>query len=677
MDPGRNGVATSLPHGPTVPTDGAVVALRPLRPAEVRIEGGFWADRQRVNRDVTIAAAAGRLAEAGNFHNLRLAAGSAEGAFAGRLFADSEVYKWLEALAWEQAREPSARMAEWQAAATALVAAAQAPDGYLNSYFQTGDRTGARYSDLPFGHELFCAGHLIQAGVAQCRGTGRDELLRVAIRCADHLVATFGPGRRQGVCGHPEVEMALVELYRLTGRGDYLDLAAYFIDARGHGLLGPGLFGDAYYQDRVPVREARAVEGHAVRAVFLAAGATDVSIETGDRALLEAVTAQWAEMVRGKTYLTGGIGARWEGECFGDPYELPPDAAYCETCAAHGSVLWSWRLLLATGEARYADLIERTLFNAFAAGLSLDGRTFFYANPLQLRREGHHSSSRSARRGRRPWFGTACCPPNVMRALASLDHYVATRDADGIQLHQYATGTVRAAFDGGAELSVTTDYPWDGRITVAVRAAPRRPWTLSFRVPAWCDTATASVNGTHVGTGCRPGAYLRLRRDWRPGDLIVLDLPMPARRTVADERVDAVRGCQAIERGPLVYCVEQADLPAGVSAEDVRLDRGDIATRWRPDLLGGVRVADAPGRAQPEPGFGGGEHAPRATGRAQPEPGSGGGELAPRDGLPYRRAGTGARRERPIRLTAIPYYAWANRELGPMRVWIPTVDGDR
>jgi uncharacterized protein len=627
--------------GPTAPTAGAAVLLRPLGLSEVRVEGGFWADRQRANREGAIAAAPGRLADAGNLHNLLLAAGATTGEFVGRLFADSEVYKWLEALAWERAREPGEWLARWEAETTALVAAAQEPDGYLDSYFQTGDRSGARFSDLAFGHEMFCAGHLIQAGVAQHRATGRDDLLGVATRCADHLVATFGPGRRAGVCGHPEIEMALVELYRHTGRGDYLELAAYFIDARGHGLLGPGLFGTSYYQDRVPVREARAVEGHAVRAVFLAAGAADVAVETGDRTLLDAVAAQWDDMVRGKTYLTGGVGARWEGESFGDAYELPPDAAYCETCAAYGSVLWSWRMLLATGEARHADLIERTLYNAFAAGLSLDGRAFFYANPLQHRRDGFHSSTRSARAGRRPWFNTACCPPNVMRGLSTLDHYLATQDTEGVQIHQYAAGRVRA---GGAELAVATDYPWDGRVAIEVRAAPPGPWTLSLRVPAWCDSPSATLNASPVPPSSS-GTYLRLRRVWCAGDRVVLDLPMPVRRTVADPRVDAVRGCQAIERGPLVYCLEQADLPPGVELADVRLPAGDIVPRLRPELLGGVWVAEAPGQAEESPSC---------------------------PGMPYRTADTAPSPGRPVPLTAIPYYLWANRGVGAMRVWIPT-----
>jgi DUF1680 family protein len=377
-----------------------------------------------------------------------------------------------------------------------------------------------------------------------------------------------------------------------------------------------------------------------VRALFLAAGVADLAAETGEDALLDAGLAQWDDMVSSKTYLTGGVGARWEGEAFGDPYELPPDRAYCETCAAHASILWSWRLLLATGEARFAELIERTLYNAFAAGLSLPGDAYFYTNPLQLRVGGRDTSSRSARHGRQPWYRTACCPPNVMRTLSSLDHYLATADDDGIQLQQYATATVEHA---DARLRLETDYPWDGRVEVTLLATPSREWTLSLRLPSWCEAPGASVNGQPVDGAAEPGGYLRLRCAWRPSDTIVLDLPMPPRRTVADERIDAVHGCVAIERGPLVYCVEQADQP---DLDHVQLTDGALTVRHQPELLGGVHVIEAPGSVV---------------------------DASEHTGLPYHD-GTDGPATRPVQLTAIPYYAWANRTVGPMRVWIPSAE---
>ncbi|HZC71514.1 MAG TPA: beta-L-arabinofuranosidase domain-containing protein [Jatrophihabitans sp.] len=633
------------PAGPTAPRASARTRLTPLALGAARITGGLWADRQRVNREVTIPAAHRKLVQSGNLDNFRRAAGNDRGGFRGRLFADSEVYKWLEALAWEQGREPSAELASWQTEATALIAAAQHADGYLNTYFQISPDGAERYADLTLGHELFCTGHMLQAAVAQRRATGVGSLLDVAVRAGDHLVATFGPDRLHGVCGHPEIETALVELYRETGNEDYLRLAAYFVDARGHGLLGPSMFGPSYHQDRVPVREAHTIEGHAVRALFLAAGVTDVYVETGDAALFDAMRAQWDDMVSGKSYLTGGVGARWEGESFGDRYELPPDRAYCETCAAHASILWSWRMLLITGEARYADLIERTLYNAFSSGLSLSGDRFFYTNPLQLRSDARDTSSRSVRHGRQPWLGTPCCPPNIMRMLASLDHYLATQTDEGVQIHQYADGKLGI---GGAEvvLRIATDYPWREEIDIEVEAAPDQPYTIALRIPGWCTAAEVGVNAGAPGAAPDPGSYLELRRRWAAGDRIQLRLPMPARRTYADERVDAVRDCVAVERGPLVYCVEQAD--HDVDVELIRDAGGALRATHRADLLGGVTVVDGPAVVVDE----------QPAGVGPPY----------RSGDPLRPAG------RPARFTAIPYYAWANRDIGPMRVWIPRAD---
>ena len=647
-----NQAAGRAAAGPVDPTTDAPVVLRPLPLGGARIEAGLWAQRQRANRDVTIPEGERRLREAGNIDNLRLAAGTGEGSYRGPVFQDSDVYKWLEAVAWEQGRAPSGTLADWQREVTAVVADAQAADGYLNSFVQVTRGDTDRFADLPFGHELYCAGHLIQAAVAQYRATGREELLQVATRFADYIGQTFGTDRRNELDGHEVVETALVELYRLTGRRGYLESASYFIDARGHGLIRP-VRDSSYFQDRVPVREATTVEGHAVRAMYLAAGAADVYAETGDKALVDALVRQWESMTASKTYLTGGLGSRWDGEAFGDPYELPADRGYCETCAAIGSIQWSWRMLLTTGEARYADLIERTLLNGFLAGISLRGSEFFYVNALQLRADAEKSDSRSPAYGRRPWFNVACCPPNIMRLLSSLDSYLATTDDAGIQLHQYAAGPIRAAVGAApVALDVATDYPWDGRVEVVVQETADQPWALSLRVPAWCAGAEASVNGaavhgsavhgSAVHGAARPGSYLRIERTWQRGDRVVLTLPMPARRKVADERTD-MRGCVAIERGPLVYCFEQIDQPAGVAVDDLVLEDAPLTESRRDDLLGGVTVVETSGRTVRRP-----DRAP-ALYRPESEP-----QLS-----------------EPVRLTAVPYFTWANRELGPMRVWTP------
>jgi uncharacterized protein len=388
---------TSQRHGgPIRLTASSTTVLRPAFASE--ISGGFWADRRRVNREVSIPAGWNRLHEAGNFHNLELAAGRRTGSYVNDLpFLDSDVYKWLEAVAWALA-DPvlgfslADQLLQQVRETEGLLRDAQQPDGYLDSYFQV-RFPGERFVQLQWGHELYCAGHLIQAAVALHRTTGDPGLLKVARRVADVVVDTFGtvPGKVDGVCGHPEIETALVELHRETGAESYLERARYFVDRRGHGLLGDGRFGRRYWQDHKPVRNAASVEGHAVRQLYLLAGVADVYVETGDASLLQALKRLWAEMVASKTYLTGGIGAHHSDEAFGDPYELPNERSYCETCAAISSIMLSWRMLMITGESKYADLVERTLYNGFLAGISLDGQRYIYAKPAAGPRGSHGS----------------------------------------------------------------------------------------------------------------------------------------------------------------------------------------------------------------------------------------------------------------------------------------------
>ncbi len=589
------------------------MTLQELAPAA--IEGGFWADRQRLNRDVLIPNGARRLEEAGNFGNLRGAAGRSDERFRGMVFHDSDVHKWLEALGHELAREPSPELQRIADETIELLEAAQCADGYLNSYYQVAE-PGPRWSNLAWDHELYCAGHLFEAAAAHPHN---ERLLGVARRFADLLVNVF---RDEGTCGHPEVELGLVKLFRLTGERSYLELAQAFVDRRGSATLEPATHGASYFQNRVAVREQDEVEGHAVRALYLAAGVTDLFMETGERALLDAMHAQWRDMASRKAYVTGGVGAHHMDEAFGDAYELPPDRCYGETCAAIASVFWNWRMLLVTGEARFADLLERTLYNGVLAGLALDGGGYSYVNPLHVR-EGHRDPvERGARR--QPWYACACCPPNVMRLLASLQRYVATRDADGVQIHQYMTGRF-------GPVRVRTDYPWDGRVTVEIFDPGR--WTLALRVPSW---ASARLDGEPVAPG-----YASLTREWRAGETVTLELDMTPRAVGPHPRIDAVRGCLAIERGPLVYCLEAVDAPAGTVVDDLRL-AGALEAVERPDLLGGIVAVEADGA-----------HAPADTW-----------------GWPYRTepASNGAR---PVRLLAVPYALWGNRGDGAMRVWIP------
>jgi DUF1680 family protein len=615
------------------PTAAARVRLRPIDGRGVVIRDGLLADRQRVNREVTLLRGAEELERAGTLENLRIAAGRASGERRGMVFSDSDVYKWLEALGWEVGREPSPELDALRRETTELVAAAQGPDGYLNTWCQIVDPAW-RWTDLEMGHELYCAGHLIQAGVATARATGDATLLGVARRFADLIDDVFRGGPERGTDGHPEIEPALVELFRQTGERRYLELADVLVTRRGHGLFAGGRFELDYYQDVEPVRGARSIVGHAVRALYLAAGVTDLYAETGDRALLQSMLDQWDDLSGSKLYLTGGVGSRHHGEAIGDPYELPPDRAYCETCASIANVMWNWRLLLVTGESRFADLLERTLYNGFLAGLSLDGETFFYTNPLHSR----HGEVRHR------WNPVACCPPNIMRLLASLQHYLATVDDGGVQLHQYATSTIRADCGAGpVELAVETGWPWAGAVAIEVVDPGASEWTLSVRVPGWARAAT--VDGEPVA----PGGYHRLTRRWRGGDRVVLEVDTSPRLTAPNPRIDAVRGCVAVERGPIVYCVEQHDLPDGTDLADVALDpaagpvdSGPIAQlHGLPGLaLAGV-VRDVDGWA--------GEY--RDLREAPP-----------------------AAAAAPAQLRAVPYFAWANRERGGMRVWLPAAD---
>ncbi len=609
--------STVLQHPTAVGAD-AATALRPLGLDSARITGGFWLDRQSANRDVSIPDGLRRLRESGVLDNFAVVA-RGQGEARGPIFADSDVYKWLEAAAWEYGRHPDEQLLADQLELSRTVAGAQQPDGYLDTVVQL--RRGARYGDPAHDHELYCAGHLFQAAVAQHRATGRTELLDVAVRLADHLVREFGPDGRPYVEGHPVVEMGLVELYRETGERAYLALASSFVDQRGHGLLqqqDPRL-DTTYFSDRVPVRDATSPEGHAVRAVYLAAGATDVAAETRDDDLLRSLGRQYGGMAGTKQYVTGGLGARWEGEAFGDPYELPPDRAYAETCAAIGAAQWAWRMLLSTGDPAYADQMERLLYDAMLPGVSLAGGEFFYVNTLHLRTGAEADTERSAAHGRRPWFDVACCPPNVMRTLASLAGYAATASDRGLQLHQYATGDYEA---GNLAVHVETGYPFDGVVGVEVTRADGEA-ELALRVPAWATGAT--LDGEVVDAGSFATRMVR------QGDRVSLRLPLTVRLTCADDRVDAVRGAVAIERGPLVYALEQADQDEGVVLDDLRM----------PD----------------EPAI---------------EEAAGPGLVAGDVGLRFDavQSGHGEGPDRTVSVTAVPYFEWANRGVGPMRIWV-------
>lgn len=640
---------TTQPQAPVAPLRGA---RRPLGQDEVRITGGFWGGRQGVNGRRTLAHIEAKLESEGWLGNFDLAAaGTLPDGRRGREFADSEVYKYLEALAWEIGRTGDPALDQRFRAVVSRVAAAQEPDGYLNTMFGRPGQ-GARWSALQWGHELYCLGHLFQAAVARARTRpdADDGLLSIARRAADLVCREFGPDGRDGICGHAEVEVGLAELSRVTGEPRYLEQARVFIERHGRGTLGDIEWGRSYFQDDVPVRDAEVLRGHAVRANYLAAGAADVAADTGDDALLTSLRSQWDRTVARRTYITGGQGSHHQDEAFGEDWELPADRAYSETCAGVGSIMFSWRLLLTdtAADARYGDLIERTLYNVIATSPAPDGCSFFYANTLHQRVPGIPAdpdavSPRASSSMRAPWFEVSCCPPNVARTLASLDAYVATADADGIQLHQYTSAEIRTTLADGRVIAfdVETEYPARGAIRVIHRtdAGTHAPWTLSLRVPAWATGARLRIE-TADGTEERevePG-MIEVRRAFRSGDVVELDLPMAPRLTAPDARIDAVRGCLAVERGPEVLALESVDLsPAG--ADDV----GVVA------LAAGAEPVERDGRVWID-------------------------VVRPPEGdaaWPYRDA---AGRPAPADSASVPlvaYHEWAERGPSTMRVWIP------
>lgn len=640
---------------PALPTARAAVALRPLSPGDARVAGGFWHTRQQRNRTVALREGHRQLEESGTLDNFRIVAGTATGEARGMIFQDSDVYKWLEAVAYELGREDDAELRALAREVTGLVVAAQQEDGYLNAVHTLRHTPEERYSELAWNHELYCYGHLIQAAVALARSAGEEELLQVAQRIVAHLRTVFGPELRHATGGHPVIEMALVELHRLTGDQGALDLARFLLEVRGSEERFEGKNpGPHYFSARVPVRETTSVEGHAVRALYLFAGATDQAIEDGDAELLARCEAVFADLLATKTYVTGGMGSRWDWESFGDPFEMTTDRGYAETCAAIGAIQWAHRLLLATGKAHYADVIERLAFNAFLAGVSLAGTEFFYVNSLQLRDGARADEGRSIAHGRRAWFDCACCPPNIMRTLASLDHLVATSDEHGLQLHQFATGTWTArgnagAADGGAfTVSTTTDYPYDGRVTVRIDAAPEAARRLSLRVPAWSRvTARLTVDGATTTPETADG-YAVVEKVFTPGEEIVLELDLSPRFVGAHHRLDASRGAVALERGPLVYALEQTDQEGPARVDDAAVDPSvpPVAGAPLPALDGAVPL-QVSGSAVGV--------SPAASAWPYPTHGSADAEVT----------------ATPCTWTAIPYFAWANRDVGPMRVWLP------
>lgn len=642
--------------------------VQPVPFTSVHLTDVFWAPRIDVNRTASIPAAFEQCELTGRVNHFVRAAKVLRGEpledtrSPGYPFDDTDLYKVIEGASYALSVTPDPKLDAYVDSLIEKIAAAQEPDGYLYT-----TRTINPAKPHPWAgparwvlerddsHELYNLGHMIEAAVAHHLATGKKTFLNVAIKAGDLLVNTFGPGKRSTWPGHQITEMALVRLYRVTGKQDYLELAKFLIDERGPGPdpKNPTQYpggeranprGLQYNQAHVKVVEQSEPVGHAVRATYMYSGMADVAALTGDEKIRTAGKRIWDHLIKSKLYITGGIGASGSGEAFGKPYELPNMTAYNETCASVGMDYWAHRLFLLEGDAQYIDVMERTLYNGLISGVALDGKTFFYPNPLESR--GQHARS--------PWFGVACCPGNITRFMASVPGYVYAKRGSTLYVNLFAEGT--ADIDLGAskvKIAQQTRYPWDGAVKLTLTPARARQFTLNVRIPGWArnepvpsdlyrfldaskEAATVKVNGRAVDMKLDRG-YVTISRTWRPGDIVEVTLPMPVRRVVAHENVEADRDRVALQRGPIVYAAEWPDNPEGQVRNLVLADTNALKTEFRTDLLNGVQVI---------------------TGRA----------LA----LKTDEKGAVQKNEQPF--TAIPYATWTNRGRGEMIVWIPRTE---
>jgi len=606
--------------------------LRPVPFTAVKLADSLWAPRIETNRRYTVPHNIETCEKTGRISNYSKAAGKEKGKFEGIYFNDSDVYKMLEGVSYTLATRRDPELEAKLDEIIAEIAAAQQPDGYLNTYYTLAE-PGKRWTDLPEKHELYCAGHLFEAAVAHHRATGKRTLLDVATRYADHIDSTFGPGKRSGVCGHEEIELALVKLYEVTGEERYLKLASYFIDERGRGTDRP-LFGE-YCQDHKPVREQSDIVGHAVRATYLYSGVADIAAYTGDRGLVDAMERVWSNVTKKKMYVTGGIGTSSKNEGFTVDYDLPNESAYAETCASIGMALWNYRLFLLHGDGRFTDVFEQVLLNGLLSGVGLDGKKFFYVNPLASRGKHH----------RQPWFDCACCPTNVVRFLPSVGGYMYASSDDAVWVNFYGSSQAKLSFGKrGAEKSLRIDqesgYPWSGAARLVLVPDSTATFEVRLRVPGWCARPpSVRVNGQPLATGEPERGYLPIRREWKAGDAIEIDLPMEIERLESHPGVTGNLGRVALRRGPVIYCLEATD--NGGRALDLVLPRETkLTAEHRPDLLGGVTVLRGRGLRVKPAGW---------------------------EGDLYHTAAPAE----PVEILAVPYHAWDNREPGEMAVWIP------
>ncbi len=668
--------------------------VRPVPSTAVKLNDGFWRPRIETNRTITIPFIFAKCEETGRIDNFAIAGGLMEGEYSGERYNDTDVYKTIEGASYSLMAHPDPDLEAYLDEVITSIAAAQESDGYLftprtgspgKSQPGTG---GERWAELAVSHELYNAGHLIEAAVAHFQATGKRSLLQVAEKCADLLCTTFGQERRRGFPGHQGVELALVKLYRLTGREKYLALAKYFLDERGPNIAltqyPPGNRFAIYnipdqIQAHKPVLEQEEAVGHAVRFTYMLAAMTDIAALYGDRNYFDAVLRLWENVVGKKMYLTGGIGARHDRERFGEDYELPRLSAYAETCASIGMAFWNHRLFLLTGEAKYLDILERVMYNGILSGVSLDGKLFFYPNPLESDGRFRFNKGRAERA---PWFGVACCPGNISRFLPSVPGYVYATVEDSLYVNLFIEGEaeVRVA---GRKVTVhqETRYPWEGEVKIRIAPEKAAEFGVLVRMPGWAwnrpvptdlygypERGDAKIririNGETADMKTEKG-FARLRRVWKEGDVIEVEFPMDVHRVEAHPSVSDVEGMMAVERGPLVYTVEWPD-NGGRVFSILLPETGALAAEFDAGLLGGIAVIHGEAFV--------GDVPPPQKKTERTRSGESTLEEGRRSSSSVRRPYPAGRFERHV-LAAIPYFAWAHRGPGEMSVWMHTKKG--
>jgi DUF1680 family protein len=589
---------------------------------DVKVADAFWSPRLEINRRVTVETNLRQCEATGRIKNFAVAAKLEEGKFEGRLYDDSDVYKVIEGIAYSLADHRDPDLEKRADALIDKIAAAQQPDGYLNTYF-TLVKPNDRWKHEAYSHELYCAGHLIEAALAYHQATGKRKLLDVARRFADYIDSVFGPGKQQETSGHEEIELALVKLFQATKEKRYLALAQFFLDERGQ-KDKRRLFGE-YAQDHKPVREQTEATGHAVRAMYLYCAMADIASQVGDPGLVTALDRIWHDVVDRKMYITGGIGFSASNEGFAVPYDLPNDSAYAETCAAIGMALWNHRMFLLSGDGKYADILEREVYNGLISGVSLSGDRFFCVNPLGDKGNYH----------RFLWLETACCPTNIVRYLPCIGERVYAHRDNSIWTVLYLGNTATIPLkDGKVKLIQETKYPWEGEVLITVEPKKRFDFNLNVRIPGWCRSApTITVNGTALKDAKTEKGYVQIARTWKAGDVVRLSLPMPVERVYADPKVKADVGRVALQRGPVVYCLEGVDNEGNVRNLVLPKD-AQLTSAFDKDLLGGVVVVSGEGLSV----------------------------SSDKEGKLFTKA---------VKFKAIPYCTWVNRNPGQMVVWLP------